>query len=233
MSGITAVAAIQARIGAIETRLGARPHPTVAADASTRAAGSATATRSTTSTSSLATTLAAYGIDTSGIDLSSLDSGVTAEVTGTISSTAFDTVLEQVDSSLPKVDGTVGAGTPYAELFNAAGVRYGVSPRVLAAIGYVESRFQTDVVSSAGAVGMMQFLPSTAASMGVDPKDPASAIDGAARYLRSGIDRFGNLEMAIAAYNVGPGAVATSGIQPGSQAETYTNAVLTATGRIQ
>lgn len=231
MSGITAVAAIQARIGAIETRLGARPRPSVAADASTSAAGTATATRSTSS--SLATTLAAYGIDTSGIDLSSFDTGVTAEITGSTSSTAFDTVLDQVDSSLPKVDGTVGQGTPYAELFNAAGAKYGVSPRVLAAIGYVESRFQTDVVSSAGAVGMMQFLPSTAASMGVDPKDPASAIDGAARYLRSGIDRFGNLEMAIAAYNVGPGAVATSGIQPGSQAETYTNAVLTATGRIQ
>jgi membrane-bound lytic murein transglycosylase B len=230
MSGVTAVAAVQARIGAIETRLGARPRPSVSTDANTSATAGATVTRTATS---LATTLAAYGIDTTGIDLSSLDTGVTAEVTGNISSTAFDTVLDQVNSSLPQVDGTVGAGTPYAELFNAAGAKYGVSPRVLAAIGYVESRFQTDVVSSAGAVGMMQFLPSTAASMGVDPTDPASSIDGAARYLRSGIDRFGNLEMAIAAYNVGPGAVATSGIQPGSQAETYTNAVLTATGRIQ
>ena len=100
-------------------------------------------------------------------------------------------------------------------------------------MGYVESRFQTDVVSSAGAVGMMQFMPSTAASMGVDPRDPASAIDGAARYLRTQIDRFGSIEMALASYNVGPGAMANAGgIQPGSQAERYVNAVLSAKARV-
>jgi membrane-bound lytic murein transglycosylase B len=230
MSAITAVAAVQARIGAIESRLGVRPRPSVAADATST--GTSSSTTSSTS-ASLATTLAAYGIDTSGIDLGSLDtSSLSPQVTGTTSA-SFGAVLDQVNQTVPQVDGTVGESTPYAALFNAAGATYGVPPRVLAAIGYVESRYRTDVVSSAGAVGMMQFLPSTAASMGVDPTDPASAIDGAARYLRSAIDRFGNLDMAIASYNVGAGAVATSGIQPGSQAETYTNAVLAATGRIQ
>lgn len=206
MNAISAVAAVQARISAIETQLGTR-RPAV--DSAATGTATATTTSATTGASSVATT-----------------------VTGTTSA-SFDAVLEQASSSTTGVDGTVGAGTPYAELFNAAGATYGVPPRVLAAIGYVESRYQTDVVSSAGAVGMMQFLPSTAASMGVDPTDPASAIDGAARYLRSAIDRFGNLDMAIASYNVGAGAVARSGIQPGSQAEQYTNAVLAATGRIQ
>ena len=112
-------------------------------------------------------------------------------------------------------------------------VRYGIPPKVLAAIGWVESRFRTDAVSSAGAVGMMQFLPGTAASMGVDPYDPASAIDGTARYLRSALDRFGDLGQAIAAYNVGPGAIARSGgVQSGTQAERYLTKVVEATARI-
>ena len=131
------------------------------------------------------------------------------------------------------IEGAVAASTPHAAVFEAAGARYGIPAKVLAAIGYVESRFRTDAVSSAGAVGMMQFLPSTAASMGVDPYDPASAIDGTARYLRSALDRFGSLDEAIASYNVGPGAIARAGgVQPGSQAERYLTKVLDATGRI-
>lgn len=131
------------------------------------------------------------------------------------------------------VDGPVSTSTPYADLFEQAGARYGIPPKVLAAIGWVESRFRTDAVSSAGAVGMMQFLPGTAASMGVDPYDPASAIDGTARYLRSALDRFGDLGQAIAAYNVGPGAIARSGgVQSGTQAERYLTKVVEATARI-
>lgn len=131
------------------------------------------------------------------------------------------------------VDGAVSPSTPYAALFEAAGARHGIPPRVLAAVGYVESRFRTDAISSAGAVGMMQFLPGTASSMGVDPYDPASAIDGAARYLRHGLDRFGSLEEAIAAYNVGPGTISRAGgVLPGTQAERYLTKVIEATGNI-
>ena len=73
----------------------------------------------------------------------------------------------------------------------------------------------------------MQLMPATAASLGVDPTDPASAIDGAARLLSSFRDRFGSIELALAAYNVGPGTIANSGgIAPGSQAERYVNKVL-------
>ena len=131
------------------------------------------------------------------------------------------------------VDGPVSTSTPYADLFEQAGARDGIPPKGLAAIGWVESRFSTDAVSRAGAVGMMQFLPGTAASMGVDPYDPASAIDGTARYLRSALDRFGDLGQAIAAYNVGPGAIARSGgVQSGTQAERYLTKVVEATARI-
>lgn len=211
MSAITGITGVMARIGAIESRLGvARPAPTTTA-APTDSVISTTPVTPITPTTIGAAPAAAFGAAPAA------------------PAASFGEVFEQVRAG---TDGLVGAGTPYAELFNAAGAQHGVPPRVLAAIGYVESRYRTDAVSSAGAVGMMQFLPSTAASMGVDPTDPASAIDGAARYIRSGLDRFGNLEMAIASYNVGPGAIAAAGaVLPGSQAEKYTNAVFTATGR--
>ena len=163
----------------------------------------------------------------------------TAGVTGVTATPSYGGTTATATSSAPtivagvSVAGSVAPTTPYASMFEAAGTKYGIPPRVLAAMGWVESRFRTDAVSSAGAVGMMQFLPGTAASMGVDPYDPASAIDGAARYLRSGVDRFGSLEEAIAAYNVGPGAIARAGgVQPGTQAERYLTKVIEATGTI-
>lgn len=148
---------------------------------------------------------------------------------GGVSSIGWGPTLSPVDPTTQ-----VRADVPYSSLFNAAGARYGIPPVVLAGMGYVESRFQLHVVSSAGAQGMMQFLPGTAAAMGVDPWDPASAVDGAARYIRNALDRFGgSLEMAVGAYNIGPGAMARAGaVLPGSQAETYVNAVMQAAGRM-
>lgn len=177
------------------------------------------------------------GLTTSG-SIATPAVGTTSALVATPAATASVAATSGVTgaagvSGVVGVEGAVAAATPYSAMFEAAGARYGIPAKVLAAIGYVESRFRTDAVSSAGAVGMMQFLPSTAASMGVDPHDPASAIDGTARYLRSALDRFGSLDEAIASYNVGPGAIARAGgVQPGSQAERYLTKVLDATGRI-
>ena len=171
------------------------------------------------------------GLTTSATTAGSIAVPATSATSATSATGA--TAVATPAAGVSRVEGAVGASTPYAAMFEAAGARYGIPAKVLAAIGYVESRFDTDAVSSAGAVGMMQFLPSTAASMGVDPHDPASAIDGTARYLRSALDRFGSIEEAIASYNVGPGAIARAGgVQPGSQAERYLTKVLDATGRI-
>jgi hypothetical protein len=162
--------------------------------------------------------------------------GTTASVSGVVGAvdaTAATTTGVPAVVGGVSVAGSVSPSTPYAAMFEAAGARHGIPPRVLAAVGYVESRFRTDAISSAGAVGMMQFLPGTAASMGVDPHDPASAIDGAARYLRHGLDRFGSLEEAIAAYNVGPGTISRAGgVLPGTQAERYLTKVIEATGNV-
>jgi soluble lytic murein transglycosylase-like protein len=111
------------------------------------------------------------------------------------------------------------AGTPYAAEFEAAGRRYGISPKLLAAQADVESRFRIDAVSPAGAQGIMQFMPDTARGRGVDPLNPLSAIDGAARYMRDLIGRFGTIDAALAAYNLGAGTVARAGgvVPPGAR----------------
>ena len=97
-------------------------------------------------------------------------------------------------------------------LFEAAGARYGVDPALLAAVAWTESSFQPDVVSHAGAIGLMQIMPGTAEGLGVDPRDPAQAIDGTRRAIcRDALDQFGDVRLALAAYNAGPGAVASHG----------------------
>ena len=103
------------------------------------------------------------------------------------------------------------AGVPYADLFTRAGSRHGVDPALLAAVAQQESGFDASAVSPAGAQGLMQFMPATARGLGVDPFDPASAVDGAARYLAELTEQFGSTELGLAAYNAGPGTVSRYG----------------------
>jgi hypothetical protein len=114
--------------------------------------------------------------------------------------------------------GRVGPEVPYAEVFNLVGARHEIDPRLLAAVARVESGFDPDVVacrrvSSAGARGIMQLMPATAASLGVDPCVVDQAVDGGARYLRQMHDRFDTWDLALAAYNAGPGRVDAAGRQ--------------------
>jgi soluble lytic murein transglycosylase-like protein len=118
------------------------------------------------------------------------------------------------------------AGVPYAGLFASAGAKYGVSPAVLAAMASQESGFNPSAVSQAGAQGLMQFMPSTAAGLGVNPLDPASSVDGAARYLSSLTNQFGSTSLALAAYNAGPGTVSRyGGVPPYAETQNYVRAV--------
>ena len=85
---------------------------------------------------------------------------------------------------------------------------YDLSPRLLEAVVWQESRWRADAVSHAGARGLAQLMPGTARDLGVDPDDPLQNLEGGARYLREQLDRFGgDLEKALAAYNAGPGRV--------------------------
>ncbi len=119
------------------------------------------------------------------------------------------------------------AGVPYANLFTAAAGRHGVDASLLAAVASTESSFDPGAVSPAGAQGLMQFMPATAAGLGVSPLDPASAVDGAARYLKDLTGRFGSTELALAAYNAGPGTVSRyGGIPPYPETQNYVRTVM-------
>ncbi|WP_370290447.1 transglycosylase SLT domain-containing protein [Nocardioides sp.] len=122
----------------------------------------------------------------------------------------------------------VGSGVPFSGLINAAAARTGVPGELLAAVAKQESGFNPTAVSPAGARGLMQLMPGTARGLGVtDPMDPAQAIDGGARLLRSLLDKFGTVEKALAAYNAGAGAVARyDGIPPYRETQNYVRNIM-------
>lgn len=96
-----------------------------------------------------------------------------------------------------------------------AAARYGVSPSLLAALVWQESRWHPAAVSTKGAVGLTQLMPGTARALAVDARDPAANLDGGAHYLRQMLDTFdGDVERALAAYNAGPGRVIRAGGLP-------------------
>jgi soluble lytic murein transglycosylase-like protein len=90
----------------------------------------------------------------------------------------------------------------------AAELRYGLPTGLLDALIATESAYLPWAMSRAGAGGLAQLMPATAAELGVDNRfDPLQSIDGGARYLRRMLDRFGSVSLALAAYNAGPGSV--------------------------
>jgi len=121
-----------------------------------------------------------------------------------------------------------GAKTPYAAEIDAAAAKYNLDPALLRALIRQESNFNPNAGSPAGARGLTQLMPGTAAALGVDPSVPAQAIEGGAKYLRQQLDKFGNKpELALAAYNAGPGAVQRfGGIPPYAETQNYVRKVM-------
>lgn len=90
--------------------------------------------------------------------------------------------------------------------------KYDISPTLLEAVVWQESRWNVGAVSPVGARGLAQLMPGTARQMGVDPSDPMANLEGGARYLRMQLDAFGgDIERALAAYNAGPARVQKAG----------------------
>ena len=103
----------------------------------------------------------------------------------------------------------------YAAKVHELAARFDLSPALIEAVVWQESRWRAEAVSPVGARGLAQLMPGPAREMGVDPEDPFANLEGGARYLRQQLDRFdGDIEKALAAYNAGPGRVAQAGGVP-------------------
>ncbi len=116
-----------------------------------------------------------------------------------------------------------------APIFDRASASYGLQTALLRAVAQKESAFHPCAVSPAGAMGLMQLMPETAAMLDVtDPFDAEQSILGGARYLRLLLDRFdNNLALALGAYNAGPARVdAYGGIPPFRETQDYVSSIL-------
>lgn len=114
------------------------------------------------------------------------------------------------------------------DMITSAAARLGVPSSLALAVGKQESGYNQSAVSSAGAIGVFQLMPGTAAGLGVNPYDLAQNIDGGLTYLRQLYDRFGDWRLALQAYNGGPAHV-DSGTVSGA-AQSYADNVLALAG---
>jgi peptidoglycan DL-endopeptidase CwlO len=139
--------------------------------------------------------------------------------------------LTSSTSGGPTQMGNVAVPSAYAGTIEQAAASNGIPPSLLAALLYHESRFEPGAVSSAGAEGIAQFMPATAAGMGVDPTNPTQSIEGAAQLLGSYTRQFGSYADALAAYDAGSSAVERyGGIPPYAETQAYVPAVLSLAG---
>ena len=144
-----------------------------------------------------------------------------AAITGT---TGTDTSASLMSTGTSEL----GADVPYGAEITAAAKKYGLDPALLAGLVKQESGFNPNAGSPAGARGLTQLMPGTAAGLGVtNVLDPVQSLDGGAKYLRQQLDAFGgDVARALAAYNAGPGAVQRyGGVPPYAETQNYVRAV--------
>jgi soluble lytic murein transglycosylase-like protein len=114
-------------------------------------------------------------------------------------------------------------------IFESFALKYGLQPNLLKSVAKIESNYNAQAISEAGAQGVMQLMPRTAAGLGVkNTLNAVENIEGGTKYLRQLLDRFdNNIHLALAAYNAGPGAVSKyGGIPPYKETNNYVKKVL-------
>ena len=114
----------------------------------------------------------------------------------------------------PTISASCPVPKPFRTAFATASAQTGVPLSLLVATAYEESHMDPYAHSGAGATGLLQLMPATARELRLDGTDPATNVLAGARYLRQMIDRFGSLDLALAAYNAGPTAVEQAGGAP-------------------
>jgi hypothetical protein len=123
-------------------------------------------------------------------------------------------------------------GTPFGEIIASAAEAHGVNPMLVRALIEVESGYRPKARSRKGAMGLMQLMPSTAREYKVrNPFDPKANIEAGIKHLKTLIDRFSGVELALAAYNAGPGAVEKfNGVPPYRETRSYVSRILALAG---
>ena len=132
-----------------------------------------------------------------------------------------------LDESLFESD-NVTEVIPTAQKVESTAEKYEVDPKLAKAVALAESSMDQNDISEEGAIGVMQLMPNTAVELGVDPYDEDENIEGGVRFLKQMLERFnGNVELAVAAYNAGPGAVEKfGGIPPYGETQAYVERVM-------
>lgn len=122
--------------------------------------------------------------------------------------------------------------TPYGEIIASMSHAHGVDPMLVRALIQVESGYKPRARSARGAMGLMQLMPSTAREYKVhNPYDPTSNISAGVKHLKSLLDRWGGVELALAAYNAGEGAVKKfNGVPPYRETRNYVSKILSIAG---
>jgi hypothetical protein len=141
---------------------------------------------------------------------------------------ATPTVTRAGDTVEPAPPHAAGIRTPFAAEIDAAAARHGVDPHLLRGLIRAESNFDPNARSPAGAIGLCQLMPGTAAGLGVDPTDPRQNLDGGAKLLAYLLRKYdADVRLALAAYNAGEGNVDEhGGVPPFEETQEYIPRVL-------
>ncbi|HCQ66912.1 MAG TPA: lytic transglycosylase domain-containing protein [Rhodobacteraceae bacterium] len=129
------------------------------------------------------------------------------------------------DAAIPRYSGNYRG--EYLGAAKAAAQKHGIPADLFLRLVQQESGWNPKAVSHAGAIGLAQLMPTTAARLGVDPEDPVANLEGGARYLAAQYKRFKSWRLALAAYNAGPDAVVKyDGVPPYDETQGYVKAIL-------
>jgi soluble lytic murein transglycosylase-like protein len=151
-----------------------------------------------------------------------------ANASSTTTPASFSSLASGTSTPSTATTSALPASVPYGAEITQAAQANGIDPALLAGLIKQESGFNPNARSGAGAQGLTQLMPGTAAGLGVtDALDPAQAIEGGAKYLKQQLDRFGgDPARALAAYNAGPGAVQRfGGVPPYAETQNYVRIV--------
>lgn len=152
---------------------------------------------------------------------------VNANIINQTPQTSLNTALQEVMSA--QANTTTASKSQILNVVNQVAEKHGVDEKLVQALIKQESGFNPNAKSKAGAMGLMQLMPSTAKNLGVqDPYNVVQNVEGGVKYLKSMLNKYnGNVILALAAYNAGPGAVDKyDGVPPYKETQNYVRNIL-------